>query len=603
MGIMVKELKYEVKTKKEVEALNKALEYFQNKVEEEISREDIDLELVDEEGGFLGFGGKKVYQAVLEIEEEEGVDGEFAVKVKEEGIFLEVQQPQGSGDDVNLSEVEEVLEEKEIEDVDYGALSEALSLDGEELKIAERKPELDRDAQFNIEVEDGGLTAYLDYEPPLGGKSYTAADILAALEEEGIVYGIKEEEFLNEFDPAQELSDFKIAKGDQAIAGDNAELEFKFDTESESNKVKISEDGKADFYNLGRIVNVEEGEVLVTKEPATAGEAGKDVWGAEIPPQPGEEIALPAGKNVSIDEEELKLIADIEGQASYDGSKVNVDDTHEVNGDVDLSTGNIDFTGNVLVRGDVKEGMEIDAHGSVEVQGSVYEADIKSGGQIIINKGFVGSNRGSLEAEGNIEVKFIENGIVKTQNNLIVRDAIIHSDTDVKGKITVTEGKGLISGGTIRAGEEIIAEEIGSNLATSTTVAVGITPELRDEYHETDEKLTELQKDLNETVKNVNLLKKVKKQQDGLDERKEMLLNQLIRKRFTLANELEEVKEKKQELSEELEKRKEGTIKVKKEINPGVVIMIGTYKRKVTEKNSNVKYYLKEGEIKFTSCD
>ncbi|MFO7819723.1 MAG: FapA family protein [Halanaerobacter sp.] len=600
---MAKEFKYKVKTKKEEEALNKALNHFQNEVEAEISREDIKLELVDKEGGFLGFGGKKVYQAVIEVEEEEGVDGEFEVKIKEDGIFLKVQQPEGAGDEVNLSEVEEVLEEKEIEDVDYGAFSEALTLDGEELKIAERKPELDRDAQFNIEVEDSGVTAYLDYEPPLGGKRYSAVDILAALEEEGIVYGIKEEEFLNEFDPDQELNNFKIAEGDKAVSGDNAELEFKFDTESDSNKVKIDEDGKADFYNLGRIVNVQEGEVLVTKKPATAGEAGKDVWGEEIPPQPGEDIALPAGKNVSIDEEELKLIADIEGQASYDGSKVNVDDTHEVTGDVDLSTGNIDFTGNVLVHGDVKEGMEIDADGSVEVQGSVYEADIKSGGQIIINKGFVGSNRGSLEAEGNIEVKFIENGIVKTQNDLIVRDAIIHSDTDVKGNITVTEGKGLISGGTIRAGEEIKAKEVGSNLATSTTVAVGITPELRDEYHEADEKLTEIQKDLNETVKNVNLLKKVKKQQDGLEERKEMLLNQLIRKRFTLANELEEIKEKKKELSEELEKRKDGTIKVKKEINPGVIIMIGTYKRKVTEKNSNVKYYLQEGEIKFTSCD
>lgn len=604
---MVEKMEFEVKTKDKTEALNKALQYFQKQIEQEISKNDINLKLIDEENGFLGlFGGKKVYKAVVEIEDEDAVDGEFEVRIKEDGIFLEVQQPEGSGDDVELSDVEEVLGDKEIEDVDYGAVSEALTLNGEEVKIAERRPELDRDAEVEIEISDDQLTAYLYYEPALGGENYSGAEILEKIEAEGIVYGVKEEKFLEEFDSSQLLNKFEIAKGEPATPGDNAELEFEFDTESDSNKVKINEEGQADFYNLGRIVNVQEGEVLVRKEPATEGIPGKNIKGEKIEPQPGEDISLPVGKNVEVveDEEGLRLIAKMEGQASYDGSKVNVDDTHEVNGDVDLSTGNIDFSGNVIVRGDVKEGMEINAKGSVEVKGSVYEADIKSGGQIIINKGFIGSpSKGVLDAEGNIEVKFIENGKVKTQNDLLVQDAIIHSDIDVGKTIDVEKGKGLISGGTVRAGEEIVAKVIGSNLATSTTVAVGITPELRDEYYEVSEKLEEMQEDLNETVKNINLLKKVKEKQDGLEERKEMLLNQLIRKRFSLANELETVKENKNELSEKLEKRKEGKIKVQQEINPGVVVMVGNYKRKVTKKNSNVKYYLQDGEVKSTSCN
>ncbi|MBM7555365.1 FapA family protein [Halanaerobacter jeridensis] len=604
---MAEKLEFKVKTKDKDEALNKAQQHFQNKVEQEIKKTDIDVELFEEKSGFLGlFGGEKTYQAVIEIEEEEGEDGEFKLKFKEDGIFLEVQQPEGAGDEVELSDVEEVLGAKEIEDVDYGAVSEALTLDGEEVKIAERKPELDRDAKLNIEISDDQLTAYLSYQPALGGSNYSSSEILEEVKSEGITYGVKEEEFLDVFDPETALEEFKIAQGKEPITGDNAELEFKFDTESDTNKVNIDEDGKADFYNLGRIVNVEEEEVLVIKKPATEGTPGKSIKEEEIPPQPGEDIALPAGKNVKVieDEDELKLISTMEGQASYDGSKVNVDDTHEVNGNVDLSTGNIDFNGNVIVHGDVKEGMEIKAKGSVEVKGSVYEADIESGGQISIRKGFIGSpNKGLLEAEGNIEVKFIENGTVKTQKNLVVKDAIIHSDIDVGKAITVEHGKGLISGGTVRAGEEIMAKVIGSNLATSTTVAVGITPELRDEYHEVNEKLEDMQDDLNETVKNINLLKKVKKQQDGLEERKEMLLNQLIRKRYSLANELESIKEKKNELSEKLDKRKEGTIKIEQEINPGVVVMIGTYKRKIGKKNSNVKYYLQEGEIKATSCN
>ena len=595
-----------IKAKNEKEALNKAYQHFQTELGPEIVKEDIDLELIEEESGFLGlFGGTKVYQAsILEIEEEDSVDGNFELRIKDDGIFLVVNQPEGSGAEVELKEIEEQLEKKEIQDVDYEAVSEALTLDGEEIKIAERKPELDRDAEVNLEISPDNLTAYLSYYPALGGEELSGEEVLEKVKQEGITYGINKEEFLDKFEATEKLIDFKIATGKEAVPGKNAELVFEFDTESDSNKVKIDDEGNADFYNLGKIINVKEGEVLVSKNTATEGTPGKDVKGEEIPPKPGEDVNLPVGKNVKVSDDGLELIAEIEGQASYDGSKVDVENSHEVNGDVDLSTGNIDFNGNVIVRGDVKEGMEIDAKGSVEVKGSVYEADIISGGQILINKGFIGSTtKGLLDADGNIEVKFIENGTVKAEKDLVVRDAIIHSNVDVGETITVEHGKGLISGGKVRAGEEIIAKVIGSNLATSTTVAVGITPELRDDYHQVTDDLEEKQDDLNETVKNVNLLKKVKGQQDGLGERKEMLLNQLIRKRFSLAKEIEDLKEEKNELNEKLESRKEGEIKVKKEINPGVVIMIGTYKRKITEKNSNVKYYLKEGEIKFTSCD
>jgi uncharacterized protein (DUF342 family) len=597
-------IEIEIKAKDNDEALKKADTYFKDKLEQEVTTEDIKLELIEENKGFLGlFGGQNRYQAsVKKVEDEEKVDGEFKIKIEDDGIFLSIKEPEGSGSEVDLSEIEEKLEEKEIEEVDYEAVSEALSFESEEVKIAERKPELDRDAELNIEVEDDGLAAYISYEPALGGSNLTSAEVLDQIKEAGIVFGLNEEEFLAEFDSQKQLEEFKIATGEEAQAGDNAELEFEFDTESDSNKVKLNEDGTADFYNLGKIINVEEGDVLVSKTPLTEGEPGKNVRGEEIPPEPGQDIKMPQGKNVKVSADGLELISKMEGQASYDGSKVSVEDSHQVNGNVNLSTGNIDFNGNVIIRGDVEEGMEINAGGSVEVQGSVYEADIKSGGQISINKGFIGSqSKGLLEAEGNIEVKFIENGTVKTESDLIVRDAIIHSNVDVGKTIDVEQGKGLISGGAVRAGEEILAKVIGSNLATSTEVSVGITPQLRDDYHQINDKLEKMQKDLSETVKNVNLLKKVKDEQDGLSEKKENLLNQLIRKRFSLAKDLEDAKQEKNELNEKLEKRKDGAIKVKKEINPGVVVRIGTCKKKVTEKNSNVKYHLREGDIKSTS--
>jgi hypothetical protein len=112
----VEKTRVEVNSKEE--AQDKAYDFFQAEVEEEFAQEDIKLELIEENSGFLGiFGGSKIYQATLEIEEP-GEDGEFELRVKDDGIFLTVFQATGAGEDVRLSAIEEVIGEKEIREVD-----------------------------------------------------------------------------------------------------------------------------------------------------------------------------------------------------------------------------------------------------------------------------------------------------------------------------------------------------------------------------------------------------------------------------------------------------------------------------------------------------
>ena len=131
------------------------------------------------------------------------------------------------------------------------------------------------------------------------------------------------------------------------------------------------------------------------------------------------------------------------------------------------------------------------------------------------------------------------NGTVKAEDGLVVRDAIMHSKIDSGKKIIVNKNKGLIVGGEVRAANEIDAKIIGSNLATPTEVCVGVTPDLRDEFRNIDSDFEETQKELDMVIKYINLLKKKRKKQDGLNSKKQQLLNQLTRKRFKLASELE----------------------------------------------------------------
>jgi len=76
---------------------------------------------------------------------------------------------------------------------------------------------------------------------------------------------------------------------------------------------------------------------------------------------------LPKGKNVEISEDGQSLIAGIDGQVNYIDGKVSVFANYEVPADVDNSTGNISFVGNVIIRGNVLSGFTVEAGGSVEV--------------------------------------------------------------------------------------------------------------------------------------------------------------------------------------------------------------------------------------------
>ena len=65
--------------------------------------------------------------------------------------------------------------------------------------------------------------------------------------------------------------------------------------------------------------------------------------------------------------------------------------------DVDLSTGNINFHGDVEVYGKVTENMKIRADGNITVYRNVTHATLEAGGSIIIKANLIG---GSVRAGG-----------------------------------------------------------------------------------------------------------------------------------------------------------------------------------------------------------
>ncbi len=600
--------KLEIEAADEKEALEKAYKHWKPQID--IEPEMISVSLVEKRSGFLGIKDKdNKYEAKLNIEdideieeeleyldEEIAIDGDFEIKFTEEGVMLKIIPPSGGGDPVRYIQIKHKVSEMDIEDVNWEAVQSAIDEPEEEwVKMAPRKPELDEDARVEVNICDDKLKATVDYEPARGGEEITAADLEEILNEAGVIYGVDNqalEEIVNSDEP---IENFVVAEGKPPEPGEDAELNYHFEIDRENIGTE-REDGSIDFFDRDLITNVEPGEVLVTKTPPVPGNSGKAVTGKELKPEEPKDKKLPAGKNV--EKKENKLVAEIEGQVVKDGDKISVTPVHKVNGDVDLDVGNIDFVGSVVVNGDVQEGFSIKAEEDIEINGKVFAAQLEAGGNIKINKGFIGKEKGNVIAEGDVEIKFIENGNVESKGTVQVDDAIMHSTVTAAEEIILGKGKGLIVGGRCRAAKRIEASVVGSSLATTTVLEVGIDPSLKEEMNQIEEDLEDNRQNMTKAKKALDLLEKLKKQQGELPQDKEQMYYRLKKTKKNLQEEKARKEKKLEELENRLEKSKRGRVEVREKVFSGVTIIVGKSQYNVKDTMSTTAFEEEEGEVK-----
>ncbi len=70
--------------------------------------------------------------------------------------------------------------------------------------------------------------------------------------------------------------------------------------------------------------------------------------------------------------------------------------------------GNINFPGDVEIKGNVISNLTVTATGNIEILGAVEAASIIAGKNIVLKTGIQGMDKGVLQAGGNITARFIE---------------------------------------------------------------------------------------------------------------------------------------------------------------------------------------------------
>jgi len=518
---------------------------------------------------------ERIVEKAEEIAAKGRQDGIRIVEYKDDGVYLTVLPPQNGGRPLNPEEVVRDIEARKIHSVDTAKVRQVVrEMKGEPAIIAPPQKEIIEDAVVNVELSKDKMEAYLTIYPPRGGKPATRKDVEEAIKEKNVVYGVADE-VIDKAVALQHISEpLVVARGSQPVHGENARIDFKFNKEGIAGKPTELVDGRVDFYSLNLINNVEPGDILAVKIPATMGTPGYLVTGEEVPPKPGKDVQIGIGKNVELIDNGTTALSTARGHVVYSAGKISVSTVYEVAGDVDFNTGNIEFKGSVIVKGSIREGFKVIADGDVEVLNTIADGVVECSGNLKVRNGIVGK-KSNIKAGGSVFTRFIENSKVESGGDVVVGEAIMHSRVSARRSVTVG-GKGVIVGGLVRAGEEISCRIAGSPLATVTELEAGINPEVRKEHTRLLREKQEKEMDFDKADKAIKLLTHLQRAQGELPADKMAILVRVSRAQNQLVTELEEIKQQLENVEYQIQQSERGHIKVQGIMHPGVKVTIGS---------------------------
>lgn len=366
-----------------------------------------------------------------------------------------------------------------LEDALKDAVSRSSTDEAFQLPIAERL-----DAQFELELARDAMTAWATVTPAKGGKPLDVSDLVLALAQAGVLFGI-DEAALQQICAAPAGGRVVAAVGKPAKNGEDAYFEMLVDV-TRDRRPKVDENGLIDFRELGDIPVVEAEQALMRIVPETVGYLGRNLRAEVLEPVKGRSVSfalnLPGAK---VDDQDQNLLrAVFKGQPVQMGDGVMVEQVVYFKG-ASMASGNIAFDGTVHIEGDVLTGMKVKASGDIIVTGTVDGGHLDAGGSIRVGGGVIA--HAVVQAGDSVSSRFVENSRVEAGIGIAVDSMVLQSQLQAGNQIVVgtqSPTRGRLVGGSARAMMLIRTPLLGDPSSTVTQVLVGVSPVLEAEYQE-----------------------------------------------------------------------------------------------------------------------
>jgi len=408
---------------------------------------------------------------------------------------------------------------------------------------ANRYPEPVSDAKqpdcltnFTIDFSDNRIQAYLRLGKD-APKTMTVYMVEQFLQKNGVIFGIVEDASIEEwlYGNAGKGEKLLIAEGKQPVPPTQGEIHYSFPINFKR-AGRLNPDGSIDYRDRGEVPHVEEDILLASKILAEPGKPGLDVTGMEIPVPEPVDPAFSAGPGTRFNEEKTAIFSTTPGEPHLDVmGVVSVNKEFKVEGDVGFETGNIDFNGNVIVPGTVKEGFKVKCVSLTAKE--ICGAQVDLSGDLNVSTGIIDTKL--INVKGNIQAKYIHNSTINSFGDLTVQKEIVDSTIYLSG--ACNNERGVIFNSTLSAKLGIKAGTVGNESAAPSVLTVGVDEHLIRLGDKIKSKLSVNRDIIQELASEISQMKEVDKWLHGtitenahIQDRAQIEIREFEKKRFAL---------------------------------------------------------------------
>ncbi len=263
--------------------------------------------------------------------------------------------------------------------------------------------------------------------------------------------------------------------------GDNGKIEWHVNIDLMPGKQLP--DGRVDFRERNYVVNVTAGQILGVLKPPIQGKPGLNVFGLPLSANDGIPLQIEDGDNVRKENrnQDIIFLAEIDGAFHFDHNIIFITDVLILPEGVNYKTGNITFSGDVVVEGDIEPGFSIRAGGDIIVTDSIENGSIlEARGKVIVGS-FINGNQVLVKAGSSVNAGYVNEATIIAGQDIILRSYARHAKLRAQRLIQVKKNfdklGGSVFGGESWAGQTIDIHVAGTEAWIQTDLVAGISPE------------------------------------------------------------------------------------------------------------------------------
>ncbi|WP_297245824.1 DUF342 domain-containing protein [uncultured Brachyspira sp.] len=380
-----------------------------------------------------------------------------------------------------------------------------------------------------------------------------------------------------------------FVEGRKPIDGNVQKVILDYDFTLDSGKE--SETGAIDFKERGFIHNIEAGVQIAHFMEEKPSIDGLDIYDVLMEAHHDDDPCYKLGKNVVVDPDGITIRSGIRGILSNHNNTLSVSTVAEID-KVDLSTGNIEVNGSLIIRDNVAPGFSIKTEGDIYVHGNIEDAYIECAGNLIVSGGIIGGPNSTIHVNGKMYSQFIRNANIICKGDVLSQQ-LVNAEIAGNDRVIILEGKGVIIGGNVKALNGVWAKSIGSMSESKTTITVGRDAETDAEFKNIVATVKTNKEEMSKikSLLGTEYFKNPKAFIQIIPPNKREGIKDILRRITNLVRETAQLEARRDEMSAEFEKLSHSSITSMEGFFPGVTIYISSMRKYISKKISGTEYF------------